>query len=128
MLFSLILINTIGYEIGQVKVIFSFTPNTAKFLFGNNEQSAPYFAYVEWFKMHDKKSNHLLHPVTRIFGPQGQRVASIIPLNAIQRSVQLYPQFGHATPKDWTSTTVLDLCNKFFLNSLSDKYAYYTMK
>ncbi len=101
-----------------------------KFLFGSSQGPVQYFVYIEWFKIQDRKPRptHALYRVNRSYNAEGERVASIISLDAIQRSVHLYPQFGQQSPKEWTWNNVLDLCDHFLINSFSDRYAHYTMK
>jgi hypothetical protein len=56
---------------------------------------------------------------------QGLPYADIVPLSSIRQSCQLIPAFGRGeVPKDWTSKNVLEVCNKFYLNNWSTKYAY----
>ncbi|KAJ7845646.1 hypothetical protein B0H14DRAFT_2357986, partial [Mycena olivaceomarginata] len=43
------------------------------------------------------------------------RIASIIPVENIRRSVHLFPQFGLSAPRDWTCQNVAEKCNKFML-------------
>lgn len=57
----------------------------------------------------------------------GDRLASIIPLQSIRRSVYLLPSFGNAVPKAWTSGNVLDKCATFYVDSFSDRHAYHTI-
>ncbi|KAI0336980.1 hypothetical protein BDW22DRAFT_1340702 [Trametopsis cervina] len=117
-----------GYCIAQVKVIFSIPPHLITRLFPSEKPPPRYLAYVEWFTSfdHEPCSHHLLYRVKRLQN-NGQRLASIIPLQNIRRSVHLYPSFGTVVPREWTSSNVLDQCSYFFVNSFSDRQAYYTM-
>ncbi|KAJ6605545.1 hypothetical protein DFH09DRAFT_897411 [Mycena vulgaris] len=55
----------------------------------------------------------------------GIRPASIIPLTDIRQTCQLFPNFGRAdVPPKWTTHTVLDECNNFFVNNWASLYAY----
>jgi len=86
-----------------------------------------HLAYVEWFSPFPTNSdpNHQLFKIARSF-KNGQRYASIIPINNIRRSMHLFPSFGAIVPRNWTSNTVLDLCKTFFVNSTSDRHSYAT--
>ncbi|KAH9011405.1 hypothetical protein EDB84DRAFT_1445164 [Lactarius hengduanensis] len=48
----------------------------------------------------------------------GGRICSIIPVANIWWSVHLIPKFGAVAPQEWTSNTVLDLANVFFINKI----------
>jgi hypothetical protein len=86
-----------------------------------------YLAYVEWFSPFPKypDPNHQLFKIARSFKDE-QRYASIIPVKNICRSVHLFPSFKAIASRNWTSNTVLDLCQTFFVNSTSDRYIYAT--
>ena len=53
--------------------------------------------------------------------------ASVIPLARIRRSAHLIPQFPQPIPPQWTSHNVLDLCEKFYVNSFTDRHTYMTL-
>ncbi|KAM5541077.1 hypothetical protein V8D89_005388 [Ganoderma adspersum] len=53
-----------------------------------------------------------------------QTHASIIPITSILRSCHLIPVWGEHVDCHWTSSTVLDVCDDFFLNTFSDHDMY----
>lgn len=55
-----------------------------------------------------------------------RRVASVVPLSDVQRSIQLFPKFGAVVPRDWTSDNVLEKCTKFYVNCFTDRHIYGT--
>jgi hypothetical protein len=57
----------------------------------------------------------------------GDRLASIIPVANIRRSVHLLPKFGPVAPADWKSSNVLEKCPNFFVNSMTDRHIYATL-
>jgi len=57
----------------------------------------------------------------------GARVASIIPVSSIRRSVHLFPKFSQAVPEDWTSDNVLEKCSTFYLNPFVDRNMYFIL-
>jgi hypothetical protein len=57
----------------------------------------------------------------------GERLASIIPVGNIRRSIHLLPKFGPVAPADWKSSNVLDKCPYFFANSLTERHIYATL-
>ena len=86
-----------------------------------------FLAYVEWFSpipaTPDPK--HLMYKVSRSI-QGGQRKASIIPVDAILGSVHLLPRFGPIMPRDWTTYTVLDKCQTFYINPFANVQSYMT--
>jgi len=115
-----------GCSIAQVRVVFQFPENASGLL--NCDLPKCHFAYVEWFSKISgtPDRNHKMFKITRLF-QDGHRVASIIPLSRIRRTVHLLPKFGQTAPRDWTSSTVLERCNTFYLNQLSDRHSYITI-
>ncbi|KAJ7797267.1 hypothetical protein B0H14DRAFT_2389918 [Mycena olivaceomarginata] len=67
---------------------------------------------------------HLMYKISRL----EDRVASIIPVENIWRSIHLFPQFGPVVPREWTSQNVLDKATKFYVSPWSDRHAYITIK
>jgi hypothetical protein len=118
-----------GYRLGQVRLIFSFSPKISKGAFAENNQPPKYLAYVEWFKPFERapRPHHLLYRVKRSLDEHGRRLSSIIPLDSIRRSIHLIPHFGSQAPAAWTSDNVLDLCETFYVNSFSDRHSYHTI-
>ena len=115
-----------GCSIAQVRVVFQFPENASHLL--NCDIPKCHFAYVEWFSKIGgaPDRNHKMFKVTRLF-QDGHRVVSVIPLSRIHRSVHLLPKFGQIAPCDWTSATVLERCNAFYINQLSDRHSYITI-
>ena len=96
-------------------------------LFTADNPPPPYLAYVEWFTglAQGADPDHRMFKVQRkIHRPSGKRVASVIPLTDVRRSVQLFPKFGPVAPRDWTSENVLESCNKFYVNPFIDRHFY----
>ena len=100
-----------------------------KHLFLPHRQPPQHLAYVEWFSPFPgaPEPHHLMYKITRTIR-NGQRLASIIPIQDFRRSVHLFPKCGHAIPQHWTSDTVLDECLAFFVSPFSDRHAYVTIR
>ena len=115
-----------GCSVAQVRVVFQFPENASNLL--GCDIPRCHFAYVEWFSKIQgaPDRNHQMFKVTRLF-QDGHRLASIIPVSRIRRSVHLFPKFGQVAPRDWTSGTVLERCNTFYVNQLSDRHSYITI-
>jgi hypothetical protein len=111
------------HQIGQIRVIFSLSEKTKNMLFPSSISLEKHLAYVEWFTPFSSQphQNHRMYSVSRIL-QDGVRLASIIPVSHISGSVHLFPQFGSMAPREWTSSNVLDVCSKFFVNPFSDRY------
>ncbi|KAG1788502.1 hypothetical protein EV424DRAFT_1523282 [Suillus variegatus] len=117
-----------GYHVAQVRVIFTLTSQATNLLFAAGPVKPPtHLAYVEWFTpFQQPESHHGLYKICRLMR-HGERLASIIDVLDIRRSVHLFPNFGAVVPREWTSSTVLELCPSFFVNSFSDRHAYLTI-
>jgi hypothetical protein len=112
----------LDHRVGQIRVIFSIPQMVQDALFSPDTILEPHFAYIEWFTQFQRApdSNHGMYAVSRTI-QNGQRIASIVPLSYIQGSIHLIPKFGPVAPRQWTSSNVLELCPKFFVNSYSDR-------
>ncbi|EMD30775.1 hypothetical protein CERSUDRAFT_60838 [Gelatoporia subvermispora B] len=112
---------TEGYQIGQIRVIFSVRSKQALRMFKNPPQ---YLAYIEWFTTF-RRSNcgHGLFRVSPVIN-QGMRWASIVSLDHIYRSTHLIPKFGPTVPPGWSSANVLDKAHIFYVNPFSDRHMY----
>ncbi|KIJ15199.1 hypothetical protein PAXINDRAFT_77646, partial [Paxillus involutus ATCC 200175] len=118
-----------GYRVGQVRAIFSIPPQTQSLIFGRIHPPIPrHLAYIEWFSPFSSspEPNHGMYKVTCSI-VNGERVASIVPVANIRRSVHLIPKFRAVAPRDWTSSNVLERCNTFFVNQFTDRHAYRTI-
>ncbi|KAF8975663.1 hypothetical protein BDQ17DRAFT_1395239 [Cyathus striatus] len=83
-----------------------------------------HLAYVEYIP-DEPHPNHLMYKISPKKDKDGDRLGEIISVERIQRSVHLFPKFGSFAPVQWTSSTVLDLCDTFFINSFTDKHLYH---
>ncbi|KAJ6533473.1 hypothetical protein B0H19DRAFT_1213945 [Mycena capillaripes] len=114
-----------GYRVGRVRVVFKLSRKTSDYLFPGLRPPG-HLAYVEWFSAFPRwpEPNHLMYKISRL----EDRVASIIPVENIRRSIHLFPQFGPVVPREWTSQNVLDKATKFYVSPWSDRHAYITIK
>ncbi|KAG1832887.1 hypothetical protein DFJ58DRAFT_719474 [Suillus subalutaceus] len=103
-----------GYRVGQIRTIFSIQQRDALSLFPPMSQPPKHLAYIEWFTPFSSMpdSHHGMYKISR-FIRSGERVASVIPVSNIARSVHLIPKFGPVAPRHWTSNTVLEECDTF---------------
>ncbi|KAG2127424.1 hypothetical protein BD769DRAFT_1357313, partial [Suillus cothurnatus] len=86
-------------------------------------------AYIKWFTPFPSAPNrhHGLYKLSQAFRG-GEKLVSIVPLANIVCSVHLIPNFGAIVPREWTSDTVLDNCDTFWLNSYIDRYTFCIFK
>ncbi|KAJ7913421.1 hypothetical protein B0H13DRAFT_2232321 [Mycena leptocephala] len=115
------------YRVGQIRVVFSLGPHHLRNLFLPGITPPKHLAYVEWFSpFTTPEPDHLMYKVRHSI-KDGKRLASIIPVGNIRRSVHLSPKFGPVAPAAWKSSTVLDQCPSFFVNSMPDRHVYATL-
>ena len=83
---------------------------------------------MEWFSAFENNplADHQFYQIERLFNGN-DRLASIIPLSNISRSVHLIPKFDPINYRKWSSADVLDNCDTFYLNHFSDRSAFHTM-
>jgi hypothetical protein len=118
----------IDRQLIQVQAIFSLPEQSIKQLFLPHFMPPCHLAYVEWFSPFSAnlEPNHLMYKVSRTIR-DGQRIASVIPIQGIQRSTHLFPKFDPSLLSTWTSDNVLENCNTFFVNPWSDRHTYITI-
>lgn len=90
----------------------------------------PLLAYVEWFKPFTPSSQDSatgLYRTAPAVDRNHVREACIIPANAIVRSCHLLPSYGKRSNHWWSSSNVLDNCDKFLLNTYLDVYTFSSM-
>ena len=117
--------NNLGYSIVHIHIIFSILEKHHSLMFKPHVSILLHLAYVEWytalswtdpnygmFKISPKKDNNSNH------------VCSVVPIGNLQRSVHLLLKFGPVAPPEWTSSNILDTCQTFFVNSLTDRHLY----
>ncbi|KZT18176.1 hypothetical protein NEOLEDRAFT_1103767 [Neolentinus lepideus HHB14362 ss-1] len=112
-----------AYRVAQVRVVFSLPPRAIASLF--RVPPPQHLAYVEWFSSFSPRPDPTsgMYKITRAVR-DGQRLASIIPVSQICRSVHLLPKFGPMVPRHWTSDSVLDDAPAFFVNPFLDRHTY----
>ena len=112
-----------------MRLIFKIPTNQIETLFPGLERTPSHLAYIEWFTPFGQPgASHRLHRVSYATShPGNEQVASVVELNDIQRSCHLWPDFGSAAPRQWTSDSVLDQCSSFFVSVFNDRYAYQFM-
>jgi hypothetical protein len=91
-------------------------------VFPSSDVTPPqHLAYVEWFSPipTTPDTNTRLYKVSRLTR-NGQRVASVIPVDHILSSVHLLPRFGQDTPL-WNTFSVLELCQNFYINPFTNR-------
>ncbi|EIW56974.1 uncharacterized protein TRAVEDRAFT_170977 [Trametes versicolor FP-101664 SS1] len=113
-----------GYEVAQLRLVFKL-PNVANETLFPGVLAPGHLAYIERFTpMVGPDPVHGLYKVTRQRDGSGARLASVVEVRNIRRSCHLFPVTTGAVPRDWTSSTVLERCDSFWVNSFSDAHMY----
>ena len=128
---SISLTTSLGMRITQVHAVFTIPERFLDRLFpGMAPADRPprHLAYVEWFT----KFNVAPEPESRLHKvswakQNGTRIASVIPVSALQRSVHLIPKWGGPVPSHWTSENVLSECKTFYVNLFKDSHTYFNL-
>ena len=123
------LMSVIGLRVGQVRVVFQLPAKTVRALFPDPANPPPqHLAYVEWFTPFPRspEADSGSYRISRAYGTdyEGQRLASIVPVQALQRSVHLFPCFGPVLNPMWTSYNVLEECQSFRVNPYLDHHLF----
>ncbi|KAG2124860.1 hypothetical protein DEU56DRAFT_963130 [Suillus clintonianus] len=118
------------FRVGQVRAIFALPPTSIPMLFSPTVQVPSHLAYIEWFTPFPPAPdrNHGFYKLSRALARGGERLASIVPVANILCSTHLVPRFGAVAPREWTSGTVLDDCESFWLNLYLDRHTFAKFK
>ncbi|KAI0833510.1 hypothetical protein BC628DRAFT_1308548 [Trametes gibbosa] len=118
-------------RVAQVRLVFSLPDAALDYLFPTTtglQRPPRHLAYVEWFSKFaatpDRSSQ--MYKVTRTI-EAGERIASILPVGLIERSVHLIPKWTRTVPRHWTSENVLEECNTFYVNRFKDGHTYFNL-
>lgn len=65
-----------------------------------------------------------MYRVSRLVGDAFGRPSNVLPLDCINRFIQLIPQFGNAVDKRLTEQNSADICKHYYVNRFADKEIY----
>lgn len=109
-------------------MIFKIPEALESVTFGNGVQPPGHLAYVDWFTSPGQKDDVSgMYPVMYSKLSSGEQESSIIELSTVVRTCQLLPDFGKVVNTSWTSDTVLDRCNRFYISNWKDNLTYQTI-
>ncbi len=116
-----------GYHVAQLRLVFRLSKAACEDLFP--DVLAPgHLAYIERFTPFTAPDAvHGLYKVNRRRDATGARLASVVEVRNIRRSCHLLPVTGAVVPRDWTSSTVLQSSDSFWVNPFSDLHMYMTL-
>ncbi|KAH9840300.1 uncharacterized protein C8Q71DRAFT_703103 [Rhodofomes roseus] len=117
-------------RIGRVRAIFSIPEAVRQHLIPSapNLQCPRHLAYVEWFSKFPRgpETHYQMYKVTATL-TEREKIASVVPLALLERSVHLHPKWGGPVPVDWTSENVMDECATFYLNQYKNPHDFYNL-
>ncbi|KAH9083700.1 hypothetical protein EDB83DRAFT_2282415 [Lactarius deliciosus] len=112
------------FRVVQIRVVFQLPKSAIPSIFLSSRPAPTHLAYVEWFSPPSAPDeSHGMHRVSRSYRNE-RRLASIIPLAEVCRSVQLFPVFGPIVPQQWQGSNVLEECRTFYINPFLDRHLY----
>jgi hypothetical protein len=115
-----------GLQVAQVHAVFHLPNRTVHEVCPSLDTSpATFLAYVEWFSplVTIPDPAHHMYRVSRL-RKDGEPRGGIIPVDWVLRSIHLLPCFGPVVPQQWSSFTVLDQCQTFYVNPFTDVHSY----
>ncbi|EIW53615.1 uncharacterized protein TRAVEDRAFT_133656 [Trametes versicolor FP-101664 SS1] len=116
-----------GYHVAQLRLVFKLPKAACQELFPDVLVPG-HLAYVERFTPFTAPDPaHGLYKVTRRRDAAGARLATVVEVRNIRRSCHLLPVTGAVVPREWTSSTVLESSESFWVNPFSDLHMYMTL-
>ena len=118
----------LGLRVARLRVVFKIPKELEALTFGKDITPPGHLAYVEWYtrpQQCDSDSGMYLISYSRM--ANGTREASIIEVDNLVRIAQLSPNFGKRANRQWTSNTVLDDCDQFYVSNWKDQLMYQTI-
>ncbi|KDQ27146.1 hypothetical protein PLEOSDRAFT_1043945 [Pleurotus ostreatus PC15] len=116
--------STTGLRVGRVRLIFTIPRRFSAQKASRTAEEVDHLAYIEWFSPLSRlpDANYRMYKISRV-----ENEASVVPVSAIERSTHLYPKWGGAVCREWTSSNILDRCSTFFINPFKDHHTYYNV-
>ena len=116
-----------GYCVGRLRLIFKLPPRACQDHLSGVIPPG-HLAYVEWFMAFTRPDPvHQMYKVSCCHNNQQDLLADIIKVCHIRCSCHLLPVCSGNIPRDWTSSTVLDMCEDFWVNPFSNTHMYMTL-
>ncbi|KAJ3830967.1 hypothetical protein F5878DRAFT_550017, partial [Lentinula raphanica] len=115
-------------QVGRVRAIFSLPARSLNRLFAPGITPPAHLAFVEWFtKFTRPEPISGLYCVKPQYNRDRTRAVSVVPTEAIQQSVYLFPKWGGSVSSEWTHESILDQCPSFLLSPFTDTHTYFNM-
>lgn len=114
-------------RVGQVRAIFTLPEKVRQVLFLPGVEVPGHLAYIDWLSpfMDGPDAQYHMYRVRMLSGEA--KIASVVSLSRIERSVHLFPKWGGPAPRDWTNENVLEHCTVFYVNQYKDPHSYYNL-
>ncbi|PVF90922.1 hypothetical protein CPB86DRAFT_820942 [Serendipita vermifera] len=110
-----------GYRVAQIRLIFRL-----KFIGGRHPLHHVPLVYVQWFSPFRKSPEKFIkmYLVDRLENGASGRPSNVLPLDCINRFVQLIPQFGYAASDRLTEENSTEVCKHYYVNRFADREIY----
>ncbi|RPD60944.1 hypothetical protein L226DRAFT_545471 [Lentinus tigrinus ALCF2SS1-7] len=116
-----------GYRVGCVRLIFQLPPEASQQYFPNSVPPG-HLAYIEWYTAFTQPDPvHGMYRISRSRDRNRSLRASVVEVRHIRRGCHLYPVSGAVIDRSWTSSTVLDECEHFWVSPFSDMHMYMSL-